>query len=120
MAAGESSRRPSAAPAPRPRAPGHCGTPGGLPGYVPLEHYPKKHRVSWGARRGPPSSSMRQRVRADLEVHDDGLLALPAFHEPRRPVAARGPEAASLPAGGRVVDAPVEALGVEAERVRDA
>src|SRR6185436_7359713 len=63
---------------------------------------------------------MRQRVRADLEVHDDGLLALPALHEPWRAVAARGPEATALPAGRRVVDAPVEALGVEAERVRDA
>src|SRR5262245_35983079 len=63
---------------------------------------------------------MRQRVRANLEVHDDGLLALPTLHEPRRAVAARGPEATALPAGGRVVDASVEALGVEAERVRDA
>src|SRR5262245_54692722 len=62
---------------------------------------------------------MRQRVRANLEVHDDGLLAFPALHEPWRAVAARGPEAAALPAGRRVVDASVEALGVEAEWVRD-
>src|SRR5262245_51248500 len=63
---------------------------------------------------------MRKRVRAKLEVHDDRLLALPTFHEPRRAVAAGRPEAAPLPAGCRVVDATIEALGVEAERVRNA
>src|SRR5262249_58308202 len=49
-----------------------------------------------------------------------GLLALPAFHEPRRAVAAGRPQSSSLPAGARIIDASVEALGVEAERVRDA
>jgi class 3 adenylate cyclase len=64
--------------------------------------------------------SVRERVRTELEVHGDGLLALAAFHEPRRPIAAGRPQAAALPAGLRVVDAPVEALRVEPERVRDA
>src|SRR4030095_120508 len=64
--------------------------------------------------------SVGERVRANLEVHDDGLLALAAFHEPRREVDARRPAPAPLPPGRGVVDASVEALGVEAERVRDA
>src|SRR5262245_18402114 len=63
---------------------------------------------------------MRQRIRANLEVHGDGLRAFPTLFEPRRAVAARGPEAAALPARRGIVDAPIEALGVEAERVRDA
>ena len=65
-------------------------------------------------------ASVRERIGAQLEVHDDGLLALAAFHEPRRPVPAGRPQPAALPAGVRIVDAPVEPLGVEAQRVRHA
>src|SRR2546428_3898890 len=64
--------------------------------------------------------SVRERIGAQLEVHDDRLLPLAALHEPRRPVAAGRPEPPALPAGVRVVDAPIEPLGVEAQRVRDA
>src|SRR5437660_5259141 len=56
----------------------------------------------------------RERIRTDLEVHGHGLHALATFLQPRRAVAARGPQAAALPAGVRIVDAAVESLGVEA------
>src|SRR5262249_14159748 len=61
-----------------------------------------------------------QRIGTKLEVHDDRLLTLAAFHEPRRAVAAGRPDPAALPPSGRVVDAPVEPLGVEAQRIRNA
>src|SRR6266481_3901252 len=64
--------------------------------------------------------SVRERIGAQLHVHDDRLLTLAALHEPRRPGAAGRPEPRALPAGVRVVDAPIEPLGVEAQRVRDA
>src|SRR6266403_354633 len=53
-------------------------------------------------------------------MDDDGLLALAAFHEPRRAVSAGRPQPAALPAGRRIVDAPVEALGVKPQRIRHA
>src|SRR6185369_11373112 len=45
------------------------------------------------------------------------LRAFAAFDQPRRAITVRRPQAAALPAGIRIVDAAVEALGVEAERV---
>src|SRR4030095_7543512 len=51
---------------------------------------------------------------------DACVLAPPPSQGPRRAAAARLPEPAPFPAGARVVDASVEPLGVEAERVRDA
>src|SRR5262249_2541312 len=41
-----------------------------------------------------------------------------AFNQPRRAIAARRPQPAPLPAGIGIVDAAVESLGVEAERIR--
>src|SRR5262249_57228018 len=52
-----------------------------------------------------------------VEVHGHGFHALTAFDEPRRPVAARCPQAAALPAGIWIIDTAVEALGIKAERV---
>src|SRR6195952_2016520 len=43
--------------------------------------------------------------------------ALAAFLEPGRAVAVRAPQATALPAAVRVVDAPIKALGIEAERI---
>src|SRR5262249_16717337 len=54
------------------------------------------------------------------EVHGHRLHAFAALDQPRRPVAARGPQTAAFPARAGVVDAPVQPLDVEAERVRDA
>src|SRR5665213_1760414 len=65
----------------------------------------------------PPIRSVGERVGAELEVDDQRLAALAAFLEPRRAVAAGGPQAAALPAGIGIVDAAVEALGVEAQRI---
>src|SRR5262249_46940836 len=48
------------------------------------------------------------------------LGTLAAFLQPRRAVAVGAPQSAALPAGVGVVDAPVQALGKEALRVRDA
>src|SRR5262249_47138814 len=55
-----------------------------------------------------------------LDVHGAGLRSLAAFHQPRRAVAAGAPQTAALPAGVRIVDAPVQALGVEAHGIWDA
>src|ERR1700716_4240183 len=43
--------------------------------------------------------------------------ALAAFLEPGRAVAVRAPQPAAFPAGIRIVDTPIEALGIEAERI---
>src|SRR5438128_1437180 len=107
---------------------------------MPLRITPARCRLRWKARKPramaatplaapaitmacmypPRPVSLRQRIGAQLEVYGDGLLAFTAFHEPRRPVAAGRPQPPALPAGVRVVDASVEPLGVEAQRVGDA
>src|SRR5262249_59921356 len=61
--------------------------------------------------------SLREWIRSKLEVHGHRFHTLAAFDQPRRAIAARGPQAAPLPAGIRVVDAAVESLGVAAERI---
>src|SRR5271170_3383466 len=63
---------------------------------------------------------MRQRVGAHLDVHGVWRHALAAFLEPRRAIAFGRPQAPALPAGLRIVDPGIEALGVKADRVRDA
>src|SRR5262249_36860708 len=63
---------------------------------------------------------MRQRIGPQLDVHGARLRALAAFHQPRRAVAVGAPQPAAFPARIRIVDAAVEALGVEAHRIRDA
>src|SRR5262245_55573196 len=67
-----------------------------------------------------PGRLMGQRIGPQLEVRGQRLGALAAFDQPRRAVAVGGPQATALPAGIRIVDAAVEALGVEAERVGNA
>src|SRR5688572_3718529 len=62
--------------------------------------------------------SMRQRVRPYLPVRGERLRTLAAFDEPRRAVAVGRPQAASFPSRLRIVNASVEALGVEAHRIR--
>ena len=62
--------------------------------------------------------SVGERIGAHLEMHRHGRHAHAAFLVPWRAVAARRPQAAALPAGIRIVDAAIEALGVEAGRVR--
>src|SRR5687767_14069378 len=76
---------------------------------------------------GPPCcrkkaafSLPRERIGAKLDVHRARLAAFAAFHQPRRAVAARAPQPAAFPAGVRIVDAPVESLGVNAHRVWNA
>src|SRR2546425_4102106 len=61
--------------------------------------------------------SLRQRIRPHLDMHGARLRALAAFHQPRRAVAVRAPQPATLPTGVRVVDASVQTLGEEAHRV---
>src|SRR6188768_936646 len=70
-----------------------------------------------GAYPGPTEGSTRQRIRAVLELDRDRQASLPAFAQPRRAVAARGPQAAALPSGLRIVDASVQPLRVEAHRI---
>src|SRR5258708_31912618 len=57
---------------------------------------------------------LRERVRPHLEVEHQRRRALAAFVQPRRAVAARGPNAAAFPAGIGIVDAAVEPLGIKA------
>ena len=57
-------------------------------GALPLKGFSKPVRAFNVLRE---RGSARERIRAELEVHDDGLLALSAFHEPRRPIAAGRP-----------------------------
>src|SRR5262245_50724568 len=64
--------------------------------------------------------SVRQRIGPHLDVYGARLGALAAFLEPRRAVAVRAPQSPAFPAGVRVIDAPVQALGKKAQRVRDA
>src|SRR5580704_13446945 len=61
--------------------------------------------------------SIRHRARPDLEVHRHRRHAEAAFLVPGHAVAAGGPKAAAFPADLCIVDAAVEALGVEAGRV---
>src|SRR5436190_22335541 len=58
--------------------------------------------------------SMRERIRTQLQLHELRRLALAAFAVERRTVAGACPHAAALPAGIRIVDAPVNQLGEEA------
>jgi hypothetical protein len=60
---------------------------------------------------------VRQRVGTQLEVDGERLGTLAVLHQPGRAVTARAPQAAALPAGFRVIDAPVEAFGIEAQRI---
>src|SRR5437868_1515001 len=58
-------------------------------------------------------------IRAKLEMNHFARRALSSFHMEWRPRAHGRPEAASLPAGVRIIDAAVEPLGVEAHRIWD-
>src|SRR3979490_789720 len=62
-------------------------------------------------------TSVRQWIGPELDVHGARPGALAAFLEPRRAVAVRAPQPAAFPAGVRIVDTPIEALGIEAERI---
>src|ERR1035437_4520565 len=81
-----------------------------------------RQREPCGARfiSGSRESSVCERIGAKLHVHGARHASLAAFLEPRRAVTVRAPQPASLPAGVRIVDTPVDALRVEADRVRDA
>src|SRR5262245_7587397 len=69
---------------------------------------------------GRATRLLRERIRTQLEVRRQRFRALAAFDQPWRAVAVGGPQATAFPAGVRVVDAAVEALGVEAERIGNA
>src|SRR6202795_1118500 len=62
-------------------------------------------------------TSVRQRIGPKLNVHGARHGALAAFLEPGRAVAVRAPQPAAFPAAVRVVHPPIEALGIEAERI---
>lgn len=55
-----------------------------------------------------------------MKVHDERLHAFAAFLVPRRAIAARNPEAAALPAPGSIIDAALETLGIETQRIGNA
>src|SRR5215469_593537 len=59
----------------------------------------------------------RQRVRTILDVDHLALLALAAFKVRLRAARVLRPQALALPAGARIVDAPVKILRIEAHRI---
>src|SRR6478672_9166024 len=63
------------------------------------------------------SRSIRQWIRAKLEVHDNGSRPFAPFLQPWRAVAACGPKTAPFPSGLGIIDAPIEALGVKAHGI---
>src|SRR6266516_685183 len=65
-------------------------------------------------------SSARERIGAELELHDSGPVLLAAFDVEHRPGGVGRPQRPSLPAGVRIVDTPFGPLGVEAHRIRNA
>src|SRR5262249_4760918 len=92
------------------------------PGYKPTQH---THMKKGPAQRGLSvfhvrSRSLRQWIGPQLDVHGARLRALAALHQPGRAITVGAPQPAALPAGIRIVDAAVEALGIEAHRIRDA
>src|SRR5215831_10930822 len=62
---------------------------------------------------------MRQRVRTDLELDDLRQRSLAGFAMERSPITVGRPQAAAFPAAIRIVDAAVDPLGEEAERIGD-
>src|SRR3989475_1400860 len=62
----------------------------------------------------------RERIRAQLQLVNLRLVVRAAFVVEVGARARGGPHRAALPAGLRIVDAPVDVLGEEAERVRNA
>src|SRR5262245_2213679 len=64
--------------------------------------------------------SMCQWIRTDLDVHSARTRALAAFHQPGRTVAVGAPQSTAFPSGVRIIDASVEACGVEAHGIRNA
>ena len=50
-------------------------------------------------------------------MHDQRFCSLAAFHQPRRTVTARHPDAPAFPTGIRIIDTALEALGVKAEGI---
>src|SRR5580765_4414335 len=63
---------------------------------------------------------MRKRIRTQLEFHDFAGRALAAFDVIGRPARIGRPQPLAFPAAVRIVDSPVEALGVEAHWIRHA
>src|SRR5262245_26036041 len=63
---------------------------------------------------------LRQRIAPHLDVYGARLGALTALLQPWRAVAVRAPQAATFPAGARIVDTAIQALGKKAQRVRNA
>lgn len=61
-----------------------------------------------------------ERIGTNLKMIDDRLLPFSRLHVERSARAVGGPEPTSLPARFRIVDASIEVLGVETERVGDA
>src|SRR5271163_4327062 len=63
------------------------------------------------------AGSVRERIGAHLHLVELRRVLDAAFVVERRPAAERGPDALALPAGLGIVDAAVDVLGEEAERI---
>src|SRR5687767_11595159 len=70
--------------------------------------------------KGEGEKSPRQRIGAKLKFHHLTRGAFAAFHVKRRARADAGPKSPSFPAGGGIVDSPINPLRVEAQRVGNA
>src|SRR5262245_31316944 len=70
-----------------------------------------------GARCARPIRSLRERIGTKLKMHRERFGTFAVLHQPRRAVTARTPQAATFPAGFRVVYATVEPFGIKAQRI---
>src|SRR5580765_4407215 len=69
---------------------------------------------------GPPTDSLRERIRTQLELHDLARRPLAGFHVERRACADGRPQSLPFPSALRVVDAAVHPLRVVPGRIRHA
>src|SRR3954454_13309004 len=94
-----------------------CARHGGHQRCVGTVSQPRKMR--WPGRTRPSHRIsyrrlVRQRIGPQLEVRRERLRAFAALDQPWRAIAVCGPQPTALPSGIRIVDAAVEALGIEA------
>src|SRR5258707_15073351 len=76
--------------------------------------------LSSGSGRGAAISSARERIGAEVELHDSGPVLLAAFDVENRPGGVGRPQRPSLPPGVRIVGAPFRPFGVKAHGIRNA
>ena len=83
----------------------------------PIDDASAPHGGARGLRFILQQTSIRERIRPKLDVHGARHCALVTFLEPRCAIAVRAPQSAAFPAAVWIVDPPIQALGIKAERI---